>query len=122
MDTTGANTEWGGVSETAPPGTQVPPPPQVTLQPQPQPATTQSATSAPPTGFGDQDWNVGGPTTKDWGADDDWGGSAEPVSYHHHIYLCGYHGVNMIFCLLSRLVLEAIGRKCLKTEELFCAL
>ena len=44
------------------------------------PPPTQSAT-APPTGFGDQDWNMGPTTTtKDWGADDGEWGNTEPVS------------------------------------------
>ena len=42
---------------------------------------TQTPAAAPPTGLGDQDWNVGPTTTtKDWGADDtDWS-SEPPVS------------------------------------------
>lgn len=39
-----------------------------------------SQAAAPPTGFGDQDWNVGATTaTKNWADEGDWA-STEPVS------------------------------------------
>lgn len=46
----------------------------------PTPTQSSQPVTAPPTGFGDQDWNVGPTTvTKDWADDGDWG-NTEPVS------------------------------------------
>ena len=76
VDTTGPATDWGAE---ATPGGQAAPASQVGIA-APPPAT--QAVTATPTGFTEQDWNVGPTTaTKDWADEGDWGNTAgEPVS------------------------------------------
>lgn len=79
MDTSGPATDWG--AETVPTTSQIP-----GSQPGAPAAGAPPATSsvaAPPTGFGEQEWNVGPTTaTKDWADEGDWG-STEPTPVSH---------------------------------------